>query len=125
MLKDIWSESLLSELSDTDLEKFQEIVSNDVKNKGSSHEDKTILMNNLDLWLYCLRVTRRELELQLSNHKANIRVTLTDLKQEQASQKEISEILIAEERWRNNAKKFLISIERKMLYVKLLMEEED
>jgi hypothetical protein len=125
MLKDIWSESLINELSEEDINNFQEIVARDVKNKGVTTEDRTILANNLDLWLYCLRVTRRELELQLANHKTNIKIKLSELRQQNASDDEIDQAIIAEQKWRNNAMKFLISIERKTLYVKLLIEEEE
>lgn len=125
MLKDIWSESLINELSEEDINNFQEIVARDVKNKGVTTEDRTILANNLDLWLYCLRVTRRELELQLANHKTNIKIKLSELKQQNASDDEIDQAIITEQKWRNNAMKFLISIERKTLYVKLLIEEEE
>jgi hypothetical protein len=125
MLKDIWSESLINELSEEDINNFQEIVARDVKNKGVTTEDRTILANNLDLWLYCLRVTRRELELQLANHKTNIKIKLSELRQQNASDDEIDQAIITEQKWRNNAMKFLISIERKTLYVKLLIEEEE
>lgn len=124
MSTDIWTESLLNELSDTDLNNFNEIVLADVKNKGCTDEQKSILKNNLDLWLYSLRITRREIELQLSQHKTNLKIKLADLRNSNAPQPHIDEAIIVEEKWRNNAMKFLTAIERKTLYVKLLLEEE-
>lgn len=125
MTTDIWSESLLAELSDEQLNQFAEIVLADVKNKDVSQDNKTILKNNLDLWLYCLRNTRREIELQLSQHKTNLKIRLAELKEANAPEIHIQEAIIAEEKWRNNAMKFLTSIERKTLYVKMLLEEDE
>lgn len=125
MTTDIWTETYIQDLSDEDLKNFQEIVLKDVKNKSFNDIEKGILQNNLDLWLYSLRVIRRETELQLSQHKTNLKMKLRDLRDENGSEDKISDLLIAEESWRNNAMKFLNSIERKTLYVKLLIEQED
>ena len=97
----------------------------DVKNQSPSEEDKSILSNNIDLWLYTLRTIRREIELQLTNHKSNLKIKLKDLKDNNTHQNDIDEVLHSEERWRNNAMKFLTAVERKTLYVKLLMSEDD
>ena len=81
--------------------------------------------NNLDLWLYSLRVIRRDIELQLSNHKSNLKVNIKQLKDNYASKEELENLNFDEQRWRSNAMKFLTAIERKSLYVKLLIEEQD
>lgn len=125
MTTDIWTSSLIQELSDDDIKNFQEIVLKDVKNKFSSDEEKTILNNNLDLWLYSLRIIRRDIELQLSNHKSNLKANIKDLKDNHASHDEIEQLTLAEDRWRSNAMKFLTAVERKTLYVKLLIEDEE
>lgn len=125
MSTDIWTDSLIQDLTEEEIEQFQEIVLRDVKNKSSSSEDKAILTNNLDLWLYCLRTIRKEIELQLSNHKLNLQINMKELIDNGASKDERDELLFAEQRWKNNAKKFLNAIERKTLYVKLLMQEEE
>lgn len=125
MLTDIWTSSMINELSDEDLSSFRDIVLRDVKNQPSSNDEKSILQNNLDLWLYSLRVIRREIELQLANHRSKVKLKKKDLRDEGVSQDEIDSYVFAEERWRNNAMKFLTSIERKTLYVKLLLQEED
>jgi hypothetical protein len=124
MTTDIWTETSIQELSDEDLKSFQDIVLKDVKNKVFNLNDKQILENNLDLWLYSLQVIRREIELQLAQHKTNMKIKMRDLRTNNASPAEVEEFSIVEESWRNNAMKFLMSIERKTLYVKLLHQEE-
>lgn len=123
-MTDIWSTSQISELTDNDLKSFQEIVLRDVKNKPCTSEEKTILFNNLDLWLFCLRNLRKELELQLTQFKANTKAEIKNMRDNYASQDQIEEYIIEENQWRNNAIKFLTAIERKTLYVKLIISSE-
>lgn len=125
MSSDIWTTSSIYELTEEDLSNFRDIVLRDVKNQSPSEEDKSILSNNIDLWLYTLRTIRREIELQLTNHKSNLKIKLKDLKDNNTHQNDIDEVLHSEERWRNNAMKFLTAVERKTLYVKLLISEDD
>jgi hypothetical protein len=123
-MTDIWSTSHISELTDSDLKSFQDIVLRDVKNKPCTSEEKTILFNNLDLWLFCLRNLRKELELQLTQFKANTKAEIKNMRDNYASQDQIEEYIIEENQWRNNAIKFLTAIERKTLYVKLIISSE-
>jgi hypothetical protein len=125
MTQDIWTDAYIQDLSEEDLKSFQEIVLKDVKNKSFNEIEKSILVGNPDLWLYSLRVIRREIELQLSQHKTNLKMKLKDLQDENAPAEKITDLLIAEESWRNNAMKFLNSIERKTLYVKLVIDQEE
>lgn len=125
MNSDIWTDSSIRELSDEDIKNFHDIVLRDVKNKYSSDEDKLILQNNLDLWLYCLRITRKEIELQLSQHKTNLKANIKELIDNSADEFQIQDLKLEEERWRNNAMKFLNAVERKTLYVKLIMNDEE
>lgn len=124
MIEDVWTETVIQDLTDDDLKNFQEIVLKDVKNRSFNDIEKGILMNNLDLWLYSLRTLRREIELQLAQHKTNLKIKLRDLRSEKSSEQTIEDTLISEENWRNNAMKFLTSIERKSLYVKLLIDQD-
>jgi hypothetical protein len=125
MNSDIWTDSLIRELSDDDIKNFHDIVLRDVKNKYSTDEDKSILQNNLDLWLYCLRITRKEIELQLSQHRTNLKSNVKELYENSAEDSEIQDLKLEEERWRNNAMKFLNAVERKTLYVKLILNDEE
>jgi len=122
---DIWTDSLIKYLSDDDIKNFHDIVLIDVKNKYSNDEDKSILLNNLDLWLYCLRITRKEIELQLSQHKTNLKANIKELIENSAEESEIEDLKLEEERWRNNAMKFLNAVERKTLYVKMILANEE
>ena len=124
MIEDVWTETVIQDLTDDDLKNFQEIVLKDVKNRSFNDIEKGILMNNLDLWLYSLRTLRREIELQLAQHKTNLKIKLRDLRSDKSSEQTIEDTLISEENWRNNAMKFLTSIERKSLYVKLLIDQD-
>jgi hypothetical protein len=97
----------------------------DVKNKIDDKNLKDILLSNTDLWLYSLQILRREIELQLAQHKTNIRIKLLDMVKNNETADKIEEVKLIENKWRNNAMKFLTSIEKKTLYVKLLLSEEE
>jgi UDP-N-acetylglucosamine pyrophosphorylase len=125
MITDVWTETYIQDLSEEDLKNFQDIVLKDVKNRSFNDMEKYVLNNNLDLWLYSLRVLRREIELQLSQHKTNLKIKVRDLIDSKSPQNKIEDLMITEENWRNNAMKFLTSIERKTLYVKLLIDDQD
>ena len=125
MKTDIWTPAYLRDLSDAQIAEFQDIVMRDVKNKLNDDEVRRILVKNLDLWLYSLQILRREIELQLSQHKTNLHIKVKDMRASGASRDEIDDTVLGEQRWRNNAMKFLTAIERKTLYVKLLLAEED
>jgi len=124
MSTDVWTKNYIKDLTEKELDHFQEIVISDVKNNSSS-EEKTILANNLELWLYCLQLTRREVELKLSRFKTALKAKIKEKNDQGASQEEITDFRIVEETWRNNAVRFLNAIEKKVLYVKLLIDEEE
>lgn len=124
MSTDVWTNSYIKDLSDKDIELFQELVANNVKGNSSS-EDKLVLENNLELWLYSLQSMRRDVELKLSRFKTNFKIKLKQLSEVGSTNQQIEDLRITEEKWRNNAMKFLNSVEKKMLYVKLMLEEED
>jgi len=124
MSTDVWTKNYIRDLSEAELEKFQEMVSDNVKGSSSS-EERTILNNNLELWLYCLQVMRRDVELKLSRFKTNFKIKLSQLQEAGSSHRHIEDMRIAEEKWRSNAMKFLNSVEKKMLYVKLMLDEEE
>lgn len=122
---DKWTESLISELKDEDIKDFEGIVILDLKNNEVSDLEKDILKSNLDLWLYSLRCLRRDIEFQLTSNKIKMREKVNSMKYEDVSQFEISSYIDKQERWKAGASKFLVSIERRTLYVKLLLAEED
>jgi hypothetical protein len=127
---DVWTNSSIADLSDDNISDFEKIVIADLKGYSSNANHKKafvqkILYSNLDLWLYTLQTLRRSVEYQLSSNKIRIRSTVREMKKNGSSQDEIDEALTKEEVWRANSTKFLLSIEKKTLYVKLLLNEED
>lgn len=124
MTIDIWTSSYLSDLTDENLQQFDEIVSKNVKNQNLTQEEKTILYNNLDLWLYSLRIMRRNVEYTLSHFKSNLRLGISELESDNADKKQIDSFISLQYSKRHNSLKFLNAVERKILYVKLLSREQ-
>lgn len=110
--------------SDTDIQysdSFKDIVIRDIKNEASS-DDETVLCNNTDLWLYNLQVIRRDVEFQLSSNKAKNKIKIFEMQEAGYSQFDIDSFIVKQNKWRINTIKFLTSIEKKMLYVKMLIK---
>lgn len=107
-----------------EFDSFKDIVIKDIKNESSS-EDKVILENNVDMWLYNLRVIRRDVEFQLSSNRSKNKVKVLEMREMGASTKDIDIYISKQNKWRINTIKFLTAIEKKMLYVKILDKEQD
>jgi len=118
---DLWSETSFQELTETQLSSFNDLVLKDVKNESSS-EDKAILDNNLELWLFQLRVIRKDVEFQLSSQRAKDKIKIIELTQSNSTE-ELVEYKIKQNKWRMGAVRFLTAVESKMLYVKLLLSD--
>lgn len=101
------------------VDKLKDIVIKDIKNEASQKE-KDILDSNVDMWLYNLRVIRRDVEFQLSSNKAKNKLKALEMKEMGASTADIESFITKQNKWRINTIKFLTSIERKMLYVKMI-----
>lgn len=101
------------------VDKLKDIVIKDIKNEASQKE-KDILDSNVDMWLYNLRVIRRDVEFQLSSNKAKNKLKALEMKEMGASTADIEAFITKQNKWRINTIKFLTSIERKMLYVKMV-----
>lgn len=101
------------------VDSFKDMVIRDIKNESTS-EEQAILDNNVDMWLYNLRVIRRDVEFQLSSNKSKNKIKAIEMKEEGYSSSEIESYITKQNKWRINTIKFLTSIERKMLYVKML-----
>lgn len=123
MTTDIWSDLPIEDLTELQLNSFNDLVLKDIKNEGSS-EDKTILSNNLDLWLFQLRVIRRDVEFQLSSQKSKDKIKFIELA-ELNDENEINEYKVKQNKWRMGAVRFLTAIEHKMLYVKLILSDSE
>lgn len=106
------------------VDSFRDMIIRDIKNE-STPEEKSILDNNIDTWLYNLRVIRRDVEFQLSSNKSKNKIRALEMKEEGFSNEEIQDFITKQNKWRINTIKFLTSIERKMLYVKMLDKSID
>jgi hypothetical protein len=118
-----YTHSLISDLSSAHLAKFEELVLKEVKS-SVTEEETAILKSSLDLWLYTLSSIRRNVEYSLSSRNSNRKSTISDMISKGVSDAELSSYKKTESEWRVNAIKFLSTIEKKTLYVKLLMKEE-
>jgi hypothetical protein len=101
------------------VDKIKDVVIRDIKNEASS-EEKEMLENNVDMWLYNLRVIRRDVEFQLTSNKAKNKIKALEMKEMGASTADVESFITKQNKWRINTIKFLTSIERKMLYVKMI-----
>jgi len=120
---DIWSDIYIADISDDEMNSFRNIVISDIKGQASE-EDKTILNNNLQIWNYNLQALRRDMELQLSCQKAKTKMQIRNLNNSDSNQlEEINNFLMEQEKWRMSALKFLSNIEKKSLYVKIMISQ--
>lgn len=110
------------DFTEQDLKAFEAIVLNDVKNT-STDQEIDYLKSNLDLWLYTLLVMRRNAEYSLSSRNSSKKATLSRMTEEQKSQADIESFLTTESQWRINTIKFLSVLEKKILYVKILIKQ--
>lgn len=120
MTNDIWSVKPFEELTPDELSAFNAIVLKDIK--GESTEDDTfILLNNIDLWMFQLRIIRKDVEFQLASQKSKDKIKIIEM--DEADKSEINEYLIRQNKWRMGAVRFLTAIEQRMLYVKMILSE--
>jgi hypothetical protein len=108
---------------DKQLEEFKSVVLKDVRNE-SSEEEKQYLIQNIDLWLYVLQTTRRDVEFQLSSQKSKDKIAFLELRASNPSDEEIIEFNKKKDKWKMGAIRFLSAIEKRMLYVKITLKSQ-
>lgn len=123
MQETIFSQALIADLDPQQLAQFEEYVTKDVKT-SSTPQETNILKSNLELWLYCLSSIRRTVEYHLASRNANRKSKLFDMVRDGTSKEDINSFRTSESEWRVNAIKFLSTIEKKTLYVKMLTREQ-
>jgi hypothetical protein len=106
---------------DKELQAFKEVVLKDVRNE-INEEEKQYLLQNLDLWQYVLQTTRRDVEFQLSSQKSKDKISFYELMQSHPTQDQIIEYNKKKDKWKMGAIRFLSAIEKKMLYVKIIIK---
>lgn len=107
--------------SDQDLDYFKKLVISDIKG-NISEEEKAYLLSNLSLWNYNLQVLRRDIELQLSCQKSKVKMQTANYDQASFEEQiQMKNFINDQHKWRMSALKFLSNIERRALYVKMLL----
>ena len=91
------------------VDSFKDLVIKDIKNETNAPE-KEILNNNVDMWLYNLRVIRRDVEFQLSSNKSKNKIKALEMREEGLHSEAIEAFITKLNKWRINTIKFLTSI---------------
>lgn len=120
MITDIWSNKSFDQLTPDDLTAFNAVVLKDIKGE-STDEDTSVLLNNIDLWMFQLRIIRKDVEFQLASQKSKDKIKVIEMND--SDKEEINEYLIRQNKWRMGAVRFLTAIEQRMLYVKMILSE--
>lgn len=123
MEKTIFNHSLICDLDPKQIAQFEELVAKDVKST-STPEELEVLKSNMELWLYALSSIRRNVEYHLSSRAAARKAKVFEMVQNQEPKENINSFKNSESEWRVNAIKFLSTIEKKTLYVKMLLKEQ-
>jgi hypothetical protein len=105
-----------------ELSAFEALVNKDIKAQVTQPELETLALN-IDRWLYCLYSIKRDVEYNLASREAGRKMLLQQLKDKNAPKEDVHKLLATESLWRVNTLKFLNSLEKKILYVKLLVKE--
>lgn len=120
---DIWSNRPISEIQEDDMKTFKSIVIADVKGEADQNQ-KDILLANIDLWNYNLQIIRRDIELQISCQKTKTKLQSSSLDTSNYEEAEaIKNYINDQDIWRMSALKFLSNVERRTLYVKMLIAD--
>lgn len=119
MTTDIWSFKRFEDLSVEELEQFNALVLKDIKGE-SSDEDLVILIENIQLWMFQLRILRKDVEFQLASQKSKDKIKVIEMDKIE-DKSELKEYIIRQNKWRMGAIRFLTAIEHRMLYVKMLI----
>lgn len=120
------NDKAIASISDYEMSKFQKVVAFDIKSVETSDEVRTYLHSHLELWHYSLQLVRREIELQLSCQKSKVEMHKNNLRKNssQYSESQVLDYVNKQNNWRMTAVKFLSNIERRTLYVKLLLKNK-
>jgi len=110
-------------LLDPNLEAFKNVVFKDVRNE-SSIEEVQYLSENIDYWIYFLQITKRDVEFQLASQKSRDKLTIKEMNLNNTDPKEVDAYLQRQDKWRMGALRFLSAIEKRMLYAKILLKQQ-
>lgn len=121
MTTDIWSTKYLEDLTQEELQQFNALVLKDIKNEATE-EEANILLSNIELWMFQLRIIRRDVEFQLASQKSKDKIKIIEIN-DSDDKEELKEYIIRQNKWRMGAVRFLTAIEQRTLYVKMILSE--
>lgn len=119
MTKDIWSLKRFEDLTTEELQDFNALVLKDIRGEANE-EDLEILTANASLWMFQLRIVRKDVEFQLASQKSKDKIKSIEMISVE-DKTEIHEYVIRQNKWRMGAVRFLTAIEHRMLYVKMIL----
>jgi len=119
MTQDIWSMKRFEDLTAEELQDFNALVLKDIKGEANAI-DLEILTANANLWMFQLRIVRKDVEFQLASQKSKDKIKSIEMS-EVEDKTEMKEYVIRQNKWRMGAVRFLTAIEHRMLYVKMII----
>jgi len=117
--KDIWSIKKFEDLSVEEMQLFNALVLKDIKGE-STDDELQVLTENAHLWMFQLRIVRKDVEFQLASQKSKDRIKAIEMG-DADDKDEFNEYVIRQNKWRMGAVRFLTAIEHRMLYVKMII----
>ncbi len=122
MITDIWSMEYFENLTPDQLQQFNALVLKDIKNE-TDQQETLVLLANINLWMFQLRIIRKDVEFQLASQKSKDKIKTIGLNEE--NKLDVEKHLLESNKWRMGAIRFLTAIEHRMLYVKLVLSENN
>lgn len=119
MTKDIWNFKRFEDLTTEELQEFNSLVLKDIKGEATD-EDLQILTDNVHLWLFQLRIVRKDVEFQLASQKSKDKIKVIEMNDIE-DKTEFNDYVVRQNKWRMGAVRFLTAIEHRMLYVKMII----
>jgi len=118
MTKDIWSIKKFEDLTIDEMQSFNSLVLKDIKGE-STDDELQILTENVHLWMFQLRIIRKDVEFQLASQKSKDKIKAIEMINVE-DKNELNEYVVRQNKWRMGAVRFLTAIEHRMLYVKMI-----
>jgi len=118
MTKDIWSIKKFEDLTIDEMQSFNSLVLKDIKGE-STDDELQILTENVQLWMFQLRIIRKDVEFQLASQKSKDKIKAIEMINVE-DKNELNEYVVRQNKWRMGAVRFLTAIEHRMLYVKMI-----
>jgi hypothetical protein len=119
MTANIWNTKRFEDLTAEELQAFNLLVLKDVRGEASD-DDLQILTENANLWIFQLRIIRKDVEFQLASQKSKDKIKVIEMSDVE-SRSELNDYIIRQNKWRMGAIRFLTAIEHRMLYVKMVI----